>query len=446
MKQMFETSEKLIVGQSDEIYGVNPINWEDSLWKHLSLVSDEEVISLSHAKVYVFSDSVLCFGKMTQNPESNTVLERQFDWFKSSSQYRTLDTIDGEPMEFEWNIFPGFTTLQLCNKVQEFMSKMSDPSQFQGRIILMSMFNDISWGSEDNEQECDGNANLVSIYSKRFLLGRWSFFGPGSEKKWYSTHGSRPQEEWDRVAELMMIIFGESGHPVFRATSPLSRGTLKSKGGGQFSIHFSADGETIETVRTIISVNQLRMYGAVSDLCEEYKACQARTVLAGQSDPLFEPASFLMKTPTPSTEVPAQEDLLQKYQERVEWLSQQNHVIKICTDVGFLTTVGVGQYFMTKDTEEFSRFTESVACRVYTLPRDEKTSEPKGWIRENTKIWPVLEVTTSYLQGKYGVEIRIESVNKDNSHSWVRISYGLNKLVTDLSNKEETTTSRKPLR
>ena len=55
----------------------------------------------------------------------------------------------------------------------------------------------------------------------------------------------------------------------------------------------------------------------------------------------------------------------------------------------------------------------------------------------NTKIGPVLEVTTSYLQGKYGVEIRIESVNIDNSHSWVRISHGLNKLVTDLSNKED---------
>ena len=48
----------------------------------------------------------------------------------------------------------------------------------------------------------------------------------------------------------------------------------------------------------------------------------------------------------------------------------------------------------------------------------------------------MLEVTTSYLQSKYGVEIRIESVNKDNSHSWVRISHGLNKVVTDLSNKE----------
>ena len=91
---------------------------------------------------------------------------------------------------------------------------------------------------------------------------------------------------------------------------------------------------------------------------------------------------------------------------------------------------------MTKDTDEFSQFTEPVACREYTLPGDEKSSDPKGWIRGNTKIGPVLEVTTSYLQGKYGVEIGIESVNKDNSHSGVRISHGLNKLVTDLSNKE----------
>ena len=76
---------------------------------------------------------------------------------------------------------------------------------------------------------------------------------------------------------------------------------------------------TIETfVRSIISVNQLSIYGAVSDVCEEDKACHVRTgrpVVAGQSDPLFVPTSSLMKTPTPSTDDPAQEDLLQKYQE-----------------------------------------------------------------------------------------------------------------------------------
>ena len=122
-----------------------PINWEDSSWKHLSLVSDEEVISLSHAKVYVFSDSVLCLGKVNENPQSYHAWEDRLTWFKSSSQYRALDTIDGEPMELEWNIFPGFTTLELVREVQKLMSRMGEPAQFQGRVIFMSMFNDIIW-------------------------------------------------------------------------------------------------------------------------------------------------------------------------------------------------------------------------------------------------------------------------------------------------------------
>ena len=123
---MFDISEKLIVGQPDEIFGVSPINWEDSSWKRLSLVNDEEVISLSHAKVHVFSDSGSCLGKVNQNPTANIVWEEKLGWFKDSPQYRILDTIDGESMEFEWKYFPGFTTLQLNNKVEEFMSKMSE--------------------------------------------------------------------------------------------------------------------------------------------------------------------------------------------------------------------------------------------------------------------------------------------------------------------------------
>ena len=75
LKQMFDISEKLTVGLSDEMYGLTPINWDDASWKQLLLVGDEEVISLSHAKVYVFSDSVLCLGKMNHNPTSNSVWE-----------------------------------------------------------------------------------------------------------------------------------------------------------------------------------------------------------------------------------------------------------------------------------------------------------------------------------------------------------------------------------
>ena len=105
-------------------------------------------------------------------------------------------------------------------------------------------------------------------------------------------------------------------------------------------------------------------------------------------------------------------------------------------DAGFLNIVEIGQYFMTKDTAEFSQF-HAVACREYTLPRGEGASQPRGWIQGNTKIGPVLEVTTSYLHGKYGVEIRIWSVNRDNTHSWVIISHGSNKFVMNLNNNEQ---------
>ena len=214
-----------------------------------------------------------------------------------------------------------------------------------------------------------------------------------------------------------MVTLAESGHPVFRATSPLSRGVLKSKGGGQLSIHYCADLETIQTVfRTITSVNQLSLYGAVAEMCEEYESYHDRTggpVVRGQSSSSFVPSVI-------KTNMPLNDDPLQRYRERIEQFSQQDRLSNFCTDAGFLTTVEVGQYFMTTDTENFSQFANSVACREYTLPRDEGSSEPKGWIRGNTKIGPVLEVATCCLKGKCGVEIRIESMNKDNPHSWSR--------------------------
>ena len=55
------------------------------------------------------------------------------------------DVIIGEPTEFEWNIFQGFVTLQLCGKVADLLRNLGEtPETFTGRILFMSMFNDIS--------------------------------------------------------------------------------------------------------------------------------------------------------------------------------------------------------------------------------------------------------------------------------------------------------------
>ena len=141
-------------------------------------------------------------------------------------------------------------------------------------------------------------------------------------------------------------------------------------------------------------------------------------------------------------EVPLENDhpsyqnfLLQRFEERIKSLSQTNRVSKFCMDAGFLSVVEIGQYFMTKDTgEQFY----AKACREYTLPRNDGSLQPKGWIQGNTKIGPVLEVATSCLYGKtrswdqeFGLWV------KDNTQSWVRISHGSNKFVID-SNHNNT--------
>ena len=87
----------------------------------------------------------------------------------------------------------------------------------------MSMYNDIVWGEEGNEDLCAANSLNVAEYARRIAHGHWSFLGPGSEKKWCGTHTYKPNGKWDRVAEEMMLNFSESGHPVFRATSALER-------------------------------------------------------------------------------------------------------------------------------------------------------------------------------------------------------------------------------
>ena len=172
---------------------------------------------------------MLCLGKVLQHPESNEAWKNRVAGVRSEKSYRDYDAINGESTEFEWNIFPGFTTLQLCDKVNDLLSNLGQtPATFTGRILFMSMFNDISCDRKDNKDECLKNAESVKVLARRFGIGQWSFIGPGSEKKWYSSENS-PQGAWDNIAEQMLLEFAGSGHPIFRATTPLSRVLSKAK-------------------------------------------------------------------------------------------------------------------------------------------------------------------------------------------------------------------------
>ena len=206
------------------------------------------------------------------------------------------------------------------------------------------------------------NAETVKVLARRFGKGQWSFIGPGSEKKLYSSENS-PQGAWDDIAELMLLEFVESGHPIFRATTPLSRGFLKSKRHEKLSIHFTADYPTIETIRRIIiSANQLGVYGAVAASCTEFESHQDRSgepeFLMGQSIVLGE-----VKAEAPlQNENPMNDQIIwQQYIQQVESLSPENKVSKFCKEAGFMRVVEVGQYFVTRNASEFQ---QTIAWRI----------------------------------------------------------------------------------
>ena len=137
--------------------------------------NNEVVINLQSTKVYVFTDSVLCLGRVLQHRVSNEAWKNRIAGVKAEKSYRDYDAINGESTEFEWNIFPGFTTLQLCGKINDLLSDLGQtPESFTGRILFVSMFNDIFCDRYDNKDECLRNATIVKTFAGRFGIGPWS--------------------------------------------------------------------------------------------------------------------------------------------------------------------------------------------------------------------------------------------------------------------------------
>ena len=96
LKQMFDVTAQLVNDQ-EEIHGLDKIHWRKDSWTRLSLIGDESVINLQSTKVYVFSDSVLCFGKIHQHPESNEAWKKRIEGIMTEKSYRDYDAINGEP-------------------------------------------------------------------------------------------------------------------------------------------------------------------------------------------------------------------------------------------------------------------------------------------------------------------------------------------------------------
>ena len=129
----------------------------------------------------------------------------------------------------------------------------------------------------------------------------------------------------------MLLEFAESTCPIFRATTTLSRGQLKSKGHGELSIQFAAAQATIETIfRLIVPANQLSLYGAFAEMCEEYESLHERTgrpVVMGQSSSSLVLSAIKTEVSLDSDDSAYHNFLLQQYGERIE-LSHQDKLIE----------------------------------------------------------------------------------------------------------------------
>ena len=120
------------------------------------------------------------------------------------------------------------------------------------------------------------NQKKVKTYAKKFSQGYWMFLGPGDEKEWHGKSKYPPEEKWESVASQMVQRFKETGHPVFTSASALSRGILRTLKGKE-TIRFNADASNTELLfRIVRSVNQLSIYGAVSNWCAQFDLTKER--------------------------------------------------------------------------------------------------------------------------------------------------------------------------
>ena len=139
-----------LISEQKEIIGVSTMDLQDARWMSTSLLR-KKAYWITNAKVYVFSDSVLCVGKMGDDPIATW--KSKIKWYSENNHFKDMNRIDGMQTEFEWKIFPGIMTWRLLEKSQSRMRDLQCKLEdFTDRILLMSMYNDIKWGAKGNKE------------------------------------------------------------------------------------------------------------------------------------------------------------------------------------------------------------------------------------------------------------------------------------------------------
>ena len=216
------------------------IDFKELTWRSTSFLCSR-AYQITNAKTFIFSNSVLCVGKMGDDPSAawkkriqRIITSR--NWIASTVCRRSSSGKCCQDSR-RWTSSKRFKKLWKVHSVN-LSSSTTGSSSCQCTTTLYGE-------KKGNTEKCVQISITIAKYARRFPRGRWSFLGPGSEKKWYGTYSEKPDGIWDRTAEMMMLqLHTESGHPIFRASSAFKRGELRSKGHGKKSIHFNGSEET----------------------------------------------------------------------------------------------------------------------------------------------------------------------------------------------------------
>ena len=113
---LFDITQKLILEQKHGIKGGSTMEWHVTPWMRSTLPHDT-VFKPSEARSHVYSDSVLCRGKMYPHLVIIQKWEEQPEYF-NTYEYNKILGIDGELHEFQWNALQGHTTVELPKEIQ----------------------------------------------------------------------------------------------------------------------------------------------------------------------------------------------------------------------------------------------------------------------------------------------------------------------------------------
>ena len=233
-KSEFENIESLsnitrkMIWETSEITNVSSLEVASSSWERTTLLNDQ-AMKWAKAQVFVYPDSVSCLGGLNSPDDAIRRWEEEVSSWKMYSSFRQVQGLDGEPIDFEWKNFTGFSASQLLRTIQkDWEGKHIIPENFSDRIIFMSMFNDIELEKRRNKDSCTTSRATRDYFSK-FKDGHWAFLGPREENKWYHDYAASYEGKWDLCASKMVNDFEDSGHPAFNRVSPLDRGKIEEE-------------------------------------------------------------------------------------------------------------------------------------------------------------------------------------------------------------------------